>query len=81
MRSGIKRLFTGVSAFAAALLYFFMLALSISLVWTANVHWYFVLSGWAIVTAVLYEEKEYSQIVNALRGGSARRVPDEARSQ
>jgi hypothetical protein len=67
MLSMFKKLFVGVSAFAVALLYFYALSLSISIVWNDLVPWYIVLAAWGIVSAVLYEEKEYGEIAQAIQ--------------
>ena len=76
MPSFFKRLFVGVSAFAVSLLYFFALSLSIDIVWSGFAPWYAVLGAWTIISLVLYEEKEYSQISQAFRDALDHRTPN-----
>jgi hypothetical protein len=65
MLSMLKKLFVGVSAFALAILYFYALGLSITIVWSGLAPWYVVLGAWTIISAVLFEEREYSIITQA----------------
>jgi len=76
MLSILRKLFVGVSAFAVGLLYFFALSLSITTVWSGLLPWYAILGAWTIISLVLYEEREYSQIAQAFRSALDRRTPD-----
>ena len=78
MPSLLKNVFVGVSAFAVGLLYFFALALSVTIVWNGVARWYIIVAAWAIISAVLYEEKEYAQIVNTIRGTGRGHAPHPA---
>jgi len=76
MPSFFRRLFVGVSAFAAGLLYFFALSLSITVVWSGIAPWYAILGAWTILSLVLYEEKQYGQITQAFGSVIDRRTID-----
>ena len=61
MRASDMNIFEGVGTFAVALLYFYVLALSIAVIFSGLLPVWFVIAGWVLLFAVLYGEKYVKQ--------------------
>ena len=57
MRASDINIFVGVGTFAVAMLYFYVLTLSVIVTLWGMLSWWFVAAGWLILFAVLYGEK------------------------
>ncbi|MFI5022847.1 MAG: hypothetical protein ACHQRJ_14505 [Alphaproteobacteria bacterium] len=57
MRASHMNIFVGVGMFAVAMLYFYVLFLSIVVTYWGLLSWWFVAAGWVLLFAVLYGEK------------------------
>ncbi len=67
MRASDMNMFIGVGTFAVAMLYFYVLTLSVLVTFWGMLSWWFVAAGWLLLFIVLYGEK----YVNERTGQSA----------
>jgi len=61
MRASDINIFVGVGAFAVAMLYFYVLLLSILVTYWGLLPWWVVAAGWVLLFVVLYGEKYVKQ--------------------
>ncbi|HYB56528.1 MAG TPA: hypothetical protein VEK12_10180 [Alphaproteobacteria bacterium] len=61
MRASDINIFVGVGAFAVAMLYFYVLLLSILVTYWGLLPWWVVAAGWVLLFVVLYGEKYVRQ--------------------